>query len=186
MLVKSPRTSQELRTFTWSAFCCALFSCAVQLRFRRDTEVSPLGIFEDFGARSRHFRRGKVIASHRNCGVYLSLPEMPASDTRVPISDYVGSFDSSWRFKSPLVLNKTSQTGIFATRFSQTATQSWPGGCQTVNGVWAWPPIGGHHPFVTGWSKYSLGYPVVILSGLIRPVEISTIFQRHKVHSAQP
>ena len=41
-----------------------------------------------------------------------------------------------------------------------------------------WPPIGWHHPFVIGWSKYRLGLPSAPLHyGLMWPVGIPTLFQ---------
>ena len=45
-------------------------------------------------------------------------------------------------------------------------------------GYETWPPIGWHHPFVIGWSKYSLGLPNAPLHyGLSWPVGILTVFQ---------
>ena len=41
-----------------------------------------------------------------------------------------------------------------------------------------WPPIGWHHSFVIGWSKYRLGLPSAPLHyGLTWPVGIPTVFQ---------
>ena len=45
-------------------------------------------------------------------------------------------------------------------------------------GYETWPPIGWHHPFVIGWSKYRLGLPSAPLHyGLTWPVGIPTVFQ---------
>ena len=45
-------------------------------------------------------------------------------------------------------------------------------------GYATWPPIGWHHLFVIGWSKYRLGLPSAPLHyGLMWPVGIPTIFQ---------
>ena len=41
-----------------------------------------------------------------------------------------------------------------------------------------WPPIGWHHPFVIGWSKYRLGLLNAPLHhGLMWPVGIATVFR---------
>ena len=43
-------------------------------------------------------------------------------------------------------------------------------------GYETWPPIGWHHPFVIGWSKYRLGLPSAPLHyGLMWPVGIPTV-----------
>ena len=45
-------------------------------------------------------------------------------------------------------------------------------------GYETWPPIGWHHPFGIGWSKYRLGLPSAPLHyGLTWPVGIPTVFQ---------
>ena len=45
-------------------------------------------------------------------------------------------------------------------------------------GYETWPPIGWHHAFVIGWSKYRLGLPSAPFHyGLTWPMGISTVFQ---------
>ena len=45
-------------------------------------------------------------------------------------------------------------------------------------GYGGWPPIGWHHAFVIGWSKYGFGLPgTPLLYGITWPVWIPTIFK---------
>ena len=68
--------------------------------------------FEDFGARNRYLRQGKVIASHNTVGCnYLSLPEIPASGNKVLIHSFSCSRQGNLVIKyilPNLILNSNS------------------------------------------------------------------------------